>query len=187
MKNVLHSALKTQCTVDWEKLKRHEPFSKPEPTPPVYLEYPREPQSDDLKFKPVFNLFDKLSKKRREQKTQAAQELYLADHAAWAELVESTRIENERRYAQNVADVEQWNRERKHIKKNLRKEDAAIDERRAKYEALQKDGIEDYCEMVLANSEYPDGFPQSFDLEYNPETKILIVEYSFRHQHICRD
>jgi restriction system protein len=32
--------------------------------------------------------------------------------------------------------------------------------------------------MVLANSEYPDDFPQSFDLEYNPETKILIVEYS---------
>jgi restriction system protein len=32
--------------------------------------------------------------------------------------------------------------------------------------------------MVLANSDYPDSFPQDFDLQYIPETKILIVEYA---------
>jgi hypothetical protein len=53
-----------------------------------------------------------------------------------------------------------------------------LGKRRASYETLQADGVEDYCEMVLANSEYPDGFPQDFDLEYIPETKILIVEYA---------
>jgi restriction system protein len=30
----------------------------------------------------------------------------------------------------------------------------------------------------LNNSEYPDSFPKGFELEYNPDTKILIVEYS---------
>lgn len=186
-RTILKPGLKTRCVIDWEKLKKHERFSKPEPTPHVYLEYLREPQNDDPKYKPVFSLFDKLNKKRMEQKTQAAQELYHADRAAWAESVDATRIENERRYAQNVAEVEQWNREAQAYQEEIAKKDVAIDERRAKYEALQLDGVEDYCEMVLANSEYPDGFPQDFDLEYIPETKILIVEYALpAPQHLPR-
>ena len=31
--------------------------------------------------------------------------------------------------------------------------------------------------MVLNNSEYPETFPKSFELEYNPENKIIIIEY----------
>lgn len=34
-----------------------------------------------------------------------------------------------------------------------------------------------YCELVLNNSEYPDSFPKDFDLEYNPDNKLLIIEY----------
>jgi restriction system protein len=233
VKNILQSSLKSQCAIDWKKLKRQEPFSKPEPKPPVYLKYDREPQAGDVKYQPVLNtatlsaglvllpyppepkssdakyqpslgMLDKLVKSRAEEKIHAAQAIYLADHAAWEEDIkpievenqrranelfaseyavwaksaERTRIENERRYTQNVKEVEKWNREAKDYQEELAKRDAAIDERRSKYEALQKDGIEDYCEMILANSEYPDGFPQDFDLEYIPETKILIVEYS---------
>ncbi len=233
VRNILKSALKSRCAIDWKKLKKTEPFSKPAPKPPVYLEYDREPQAGDARYQPVFNtatlsaglvllpyppepkqseakyqpslgLLDKLVKSRAEQKAQAAQAIYVADHsaweeahkqvetenrrranelfvreyAAWAEMVEKTRIENERRLAQNTNEVERWNREAKDYQEELAKRDVAIDERRAKYETLQKDGIEDYCEMILANSEYPDGFPQDFDLEHISETKILIVDYS---------
>ncbi len=38
--------------------------------------------------------------------------------------------------------------------------------------------ISDYCEMVLTNSKYPDYFPQQWDLDYNAENLILIVDYS---------
>ena len=31
--------------------------------------------------------------------------------------------------------------------------------------------------MVLGNSDYPDNFPQEFEIDYNPENGILIVEY----------
>jgi restriction system protein len=36
----------------------------------------------------------------------------------------------------------------------------------------------DYCDLVLTASDYPDYFPQDFELDYNPETKILMVDYS---------
>lgn len=34
-----------------------------------------------------------------------------------------------------------------------------------------------YCEIVLNNSNYPDYFPKNFELEYNPDNKILIIDY----------
>ena len=43
---------------------------------------------------------------------------------------------------------------------------------------MQPDAVADYCELVLSESEYPDNFPKEFHLEYNPNNKILIVDYS---------
>jgi restriction system protein len=234
VKNILQSALKSRCTVDWEKLKKRPPFPKPKPKPPEYREFPVEPKStDDIyqpalsttttgpdgpiflqqppapneahpKYKPGINILDKFIKSRMEEKLRAAQFLYEYDFKKWEEEMRQTVAENQRRanelfrhdlevwanavefvrkkneeiYSKNLAEVEQWNLESESYQANIEKNNAVIDERRAKYESFQKDGIEDYCEMVLANSEYPDDFPQSFDLEYNPETKILIVEHS---------
>lgn len=36
--------------------------------------------------------------------------------------------------------------------------------------------VSDYCDHVLAQSHYPDEFPQSYELDYNAESKLLIVE-----------
>jgi restriction system protein len=57
-------------------------------------------------------------------------------------------------------------------------ENAAIDNRKAQYEALVPDAVSDYCELVLSASEYPDSFPKEFELEYISGTKILVVDYS---------
>ena len=35
----------------------------------------------------------------------------------------------------------------------------------------------EYCDMVLANSRYPDTFPQEFDIDFNSQNGILVVEY----------
>lgn len=39
------------------------------------------------------------------------------------------------------------------------------------------ESIHYYSNQILSNSKYYDTFPQEFELEYNPENKILIVEY----------
>lgn len=43
--------------------------------------------------------------------------------------------------------------------------------------AAESESIVEYCDMVLSNSEYPDYFPQEFDIDYNPNNRTLIVEY----------
>ncbi len=53
------------------------------------------------------------------------------------------------------------------------------DVERKKQEYLQKtpSAVVSYCEMVLENTSYPDTFPQKYDIEYNPENGVLIIEY----------
>ena len=38
--------------------------------------------------------------------------------------------------------------------------------------------VTEYCEMVLHNSEYPDGFPCDAGVAYIPETRTVVVDYS---------
>jgi restriction system protein len=39
------------------------------------------------------------------------------------------------------------------------------------------DSVVVYCDLVLGNSKYPESFPKNYELEYNGENKILVVEY----------
>ena len=45
------------------------------------------------------------------------------------------------------------------------------------YSKRDPKAIQHVSRMVLSNSEYYEEFPQEFEIEYNPENKILIVEY----------
>jgi restriction system protein len=176
--NTLRAALTSKHAVNWEKLKHNDSYSKPKPNEITYLEFPREPQTEDAKYRPALNLFDKFSKSRVEQKTQAANNLYLQDHAAWLETVEQIKAENQKRYSESVAAIEKWNAASLKYQEEQEQKNIVIDKRRTNYELLQPDAVADYCELVLSESEYPDNFPKEFHLEYNSNNKILIVDYS---------
>ncbi|MEJ2710476.1 MAG: restriction endonuclease [Anaerolineales bacterium] len=57
------------------------------------------------------------------------------------------------------------------------RENKAIDEKKKRYFNSDPSAIVDYCDMVLSASSYPEYFPQSFDLDYNPENQLLIIDY----------
>ena len=52
-----------------------------------------------------------------------------------------------------------------------------MDSFRARYEAKEPAAIIEYFDMVLASSEYPDCLPKEFDLDYNPNTGVLVTNY----------
>jgi restriction system protein len=163
-----------------------------------------EPQPTDARYQPVLTLFDKLIKSRTDQKIQAAQEIYLkehnsweekarqfqagskqqandlflSDHAAWREAVPKAEAENQRRYTEGTIAMERWNAERLEYQQKQDQENATIDKLKADYELLLSKAIANYCELVLSASEYPDNFPQDFNLEFIADTKILVIDYS---------
>jgi restriction system protein len=75
------------------------------------------------------------------------------------------------------AALTRWEEERAAYLKERDERNAIIEEKREKYLSGAPEAVIDYCGMVLSNSEYPDYFPQSHDLDYNPENRLLIVDY----------
>jgi len=85
---------------------------------------------------------------------------------------------NERNQKQYEHDSLKWETDYEIFKKNQTEKNRAVDLREQEYKSKNPEAITDYCDMVLSNSEYPDCFPQELELEYNPQTKILIVDYA---------
>jgi restriction system protein len=82
--------------------------------------------------------------------------------------------EQEEEYAVILA---KWEKERTAYLKERDKRNAAIEAKKEKYLNGDPEAVIEYCDMVLSNSEYPEYFPQSHDLDYNPEGGLLIVDY----------
>jgi restriction system protein len=174
------------------------------PNGPIYLAIPPEPQFSDAKYQSQITQFDKVFKILLDKKLSHLKTVFAADHQAWEEVTQPIEAENQRRanelfrqhyeewakqtqlihnanesiYRANLAEAERWNSEFEAYQKDAEKQNATVDSRRAKYESHEIGGIEDYCETILAVSDYPDTFPQDFDIEYIQDTKILVVEYS---------
>jgi restriction system protein len=108
------------------------------------------------------------------KKWEAKRDRIIADHTA--------RLEA---YNRHVADlesahtraVEQWEAERAAFLARQRERHEAIDALRGRYEAKEPAAITDYCEIVLANSEYPDCLPKEFALDLNHNAGLLVVNY----------
>ena len=79
---------------------------------------------------------------------------------------------------QHAIGVKIWEIERDRYLASRDRANAMIDQKRERYLAGDPNAVYDYCEIVLSRSEYPDLFPKSYELEYNPENRILIVDYA---------
>ena len=53
----------------------------------------------------------------------------------------------------------------------------AINTSKKNYEALEQSAVSEYCNLVLSNSIYPDYFPKDWDLDYNENSRTLLIEY----------
>jgi restriction system protein len=161
------------------------------PPPPVYLEYPSEPQkawfsgsayehsyslwAGDVKRIEAENqrrydesaaIIERLNSERRIEHEKAV--------AAWSETEKQITAENHRRSEEHAAAIEQWNNDRITHEQKVAKSKADF---KTDYESQKPDAVKGYCKLVLSFSRFADGFPREFDLEYIPETKILIVDH----------
>lgn len=163
---------------------------KPDPIP--------EPTKES--FQPKRTLISRLVKSVRAKQDNeaetayaAAMEQYLSEKQIAVERWQTQCTEIESRNSAALADYEQrkasaerdfekkiqtWKQAKYQYESQQAEENAKIDARRDAYLRKESDAILDYCEMVLSASQYPDNFPQNFDLEYQDDAGILIVNYA---------
>jgi restriction system protein len=176
LENTLKHAIETDDTDTWETLKDTSPFSelKPNAPSPTYIHLP--PNEKD--YQPKIGLLDKMSSSRMETKINDAKNRFKFDMKIWEEKKAATLKTDEECLANYKRRLKLWEESRNDFLSKQQKTNEIIDKRKENYHNGNPDAVIDYCEVVLSYSQYPDYFPKEFDLDYNPETKILIVDYA---------
>ena len=190
--NILLHTLKINDAVDWESLKTLSDYPEPQPAKPELpakpapLERPKQPSRAD--FIPKLGILDRIVSSRRAAREREALEGLrqaidkwkkrtadeIAFYNAQAAYYNKKVKELSEQYKNSLAAWRQRRSEHLHKRDQA---NAAIDKKKQEYLARDPVAIVDYCDMVLSHSQYPDFFPQSYELEYSPDNRILIVDY----------
>lgn len=206
--NILLFTLEIDDTVNWEQLKDKTKFKieSPEkklqsiissiekPKTPKSILRPPKPNSND--FQPKLSLIDKLFKSKKEAKNIKANLIFEQAIKEWETKCiqvdeenqklndkfkkDTQNYENEvlKAKQRNAEDIKEWEKTKADFILNQKQTNDKVEVMKEMYMKLDQSSVIEYCDLVLNNSIYPESFPKSYEIDYNPESKILIVEYS---------
>jgi restriction system protein len=190
VRNILNFTLKINDAIEWQELFPSSVYSIPQPKKPNPLKIPPEPKASDLKLYPepagifpILSLFfnnDKVkelafkySQSYREEQKKAFESSY----KQWEQKKDMIEQKSKELLNKYTEELENWNKNKLAYFEKVKLEIARILEKKKKYLAKDEGAIVDYCEMVLARSKYPETFPQQYELNYNPNNRLLLVDY----------
>jgi restriction system protein len=168
----------TRHLVDWAGMKKPVSFSEVPPEEPRSPILPREPVPTDASYAVSPSFLDYLLVFPKRRKIDAAVVRYSRDHGRWRADCEAIRGKQETLKRQHAAATKAWCAARADF---LLREQARVESVRSledDYKAGKPHAIVEYTELVLSESDYPEYFPRSCEVEYRPETKILVVDYA---------
>lgn len=194
IEDILNHTLKIDDTINWDGLKDDSAFNIENPKYKILEEIndlehsfsdirkPKEPRKEY--YEPDFELLDILFKPLKKKKINQAEEQWQKRLAEWdSDLAEYEKKKNNFEVNKDLLEKKadelekKWEQEKIDFYKNQEEANKNLDNFQKLYLDQDPNAILEYCELVLYNSIYPENFPKNFDLEYNPETKIIIVEY----------
>ncbi|MBK8487591.1 MAG: restriction endonuclease [Bacteroidetes bacterium] len=207
IENILRFTLDRDDTIKWEALKDRKQFKIPNPQTlidqdlkkisklpkPKYKDIPLAPDKEH--FQPKFSFLDRLIHSKGQKKIFQAEIQYENAFKTWKELVSEIedynkkvdlenknqlqKIENRKDIIKNkYRDIEdEWEKQKGEYYSIQEVHNLKVKKLKEQYYLLETNSVLEYCELVLNNSEYPDEFPKDYDIEYNSETKLLIIEY----------
>jgi len=178
LENILSNALKSDPTVKWDSLKDNSTVSQLIPFLPQSENIPDPPKETFVQYQPDIGFFDKLFPSRKEKKIIASKELFKKDYQQWEQKREEILKKNAEAEKEYQHQSELWQIANQKFINEQKKKNESVESEKERYFKKDLKAIISYCESVLSNSIYPNFFPQKYYLNYNPETKILIVEYS---------
>ncbi|HUC61254.1 MAG TPA: restriction endonuclease [Alphaproteobacteria bacterium] len=184
MTSILTSFLDADLFVDWEKLKDRSPFQESRPKPPKALPIPPIPSEPDVKFPPLKNILDHLLpflwKRKLNAATarkEAAEKVHQDKLAEWS--VQKAGIEkaNENDLTAYQVTLSEWQSRRDDYVRDQNEQHNEMDALRTCYHERNPDAVQEYADIVLAQSEYPDFCPKECAVSYVQDSGIMVVDY----------
>ena len=177
IEETLAFSLKQNNKIEWESLLSKSHFADARPAQPERLVLPREPQDHDDQFSPTKKWYYFFLKNLRHNAENEAKRKFLEAHKAWTKSLADTNAENKRLiedYAKNVAD---WQKRKEEYERQQAETNTQVLSKKKAYMEGDAQAIVEFCELVLSTSKYPDNFPNEWNLDYQPETKTLVIDY----------
>lgn len=173
--NTLIYTLEIDDRIDWDSLKDLSDFKDPKPIAPNKPLYSSEPQKES--YKPKLKLWDKILPSIKQKKIDESMKVYEEALDIWRKETEKINSKYEKEVDEFKERLKNWEEEKESFEREQKEKNDAIEKKKEQYLSGESESIIDYCDMVLSNSNYPDYFPQEFDIDYNSQNKTLIVEY----------
>jgi restriction system protein len=158
----------------WESLKTRTEYHIAQPLPPTYKSYPTEPAP----ILPKIGIFDKLISGRAKSKLDQAAQLNTQQKQQWIQRVKNIQAQNQASLEAHTDAIKAWELGRQKHDADSAAQWAAVEQKRLAYEAKDQTAILTLCEIVLSGTAHALLPSPEFELEYNVESKSLIVEYS---------
>lgn len=178
LENLLTDALSTDPTINWDSLKRNEPYPKSRPRKPNIIKYPLKPDVNDPAFRPKLIFIDKIRSSRRLRKEAEAAARYKQALKEWEKHVKKVQKANSIAQEQYELAIKKWEEEKQRYINEQELHNKGIEHLKNAYQQKDATAVAEYCKIVLSNSKYPDYFPNAFNTEYNKDTGVLVVEYA---------
>ena len=189
LNNILAHTLEVDDTVDWDAIKRKDAY-RVQPSklfsngePPGFIVFnsygrptefekissPVEPVSEKIR-----NEYGFLSKLFRANKIKEDFESRIKKWEQEKEQIARDNSDRESAFNQAVSIFESRKND---FEEEKRRDNEALESIKSRYKKKDGRAVEEYCDLVLDSSKYPDYFPQNWVLEYKEESRIAVVEY----------
>lgn len=188
MENILLDSLKVASAINWEDLKKKEtfPIRMPiKPHAPVKRTYPSMP----MKEEPTFSFMENMFWSKKEKKIKEYEDKYSEVLANWEKdkaYIDQYNHQLDLDYKEQLKawenEVSQWEAEKREFLNQQDSLNTGIEQLKKKLLSKNPAAIYEYFDLVLNNSKYPESFPNNFEIEYNPDNRMLIVEYELPSQ-----
>lgn len=188
IETILLKTLDIDDAVDWESIKSKRPFrTKHKPHKLLTFRaqdgFPEKVETSPEPKKPLEEDFFtkiplmKIISGQKNQIQAKQQQRYDAVIKLWQQQKNKIRAANASRQKKLKELQEQWLEKKKAYEAKQVRFNQKIDALKDKYQQKDAEAIQEYCEIVLNNSSYPESFPKDFELQYNPNNHMLLVDY----------
>lgn len=188
---LLLSTLGVNDAVDWSALEDHTLFetfdgskyssitftSSGKPKGIKAAPLPDAPDPAAAKYQPQLGLLDKIFAGRKAGKIAAAEHLYSTDHAAWVKKQLRAEASNTAARAQLEEAKRAYLEAEASFVGSQQQGNLKVRQLAERYQSGEPDAVVANVELILNTSRYPDWIRKDYTTHYNPETKLLVVDF----------
>ena len=189
LRGILAHTLDVHDAVDWDSVKRKEDFranpddlvkdgdapdwiqfdDRGQPVEFAAISMEKQPTMESVKSE--YGVLDRLLKGDK------IKQEYEAQLSAWNAKNSELSGENDKRNSLFQELQNNFEIQNKSFEEEKHNNNVALDNIRNRYQDADPKAVEEYCDLVMSSSSYPDYFPRSWLLEYHENNKTLIINY----------